>query len=96
MVKRTQHKSKSDQIKAHTIAPVPPSTNPAGHPVVSEFDAARYICMSRAFLQASRLGRGSGPPFLRYGRAIRYRIADLDAWLQSKLRQGNRGGNEAA
>lgn len=26
---------------------------------------------------------GDGPPFLRLGRAIRYRIEDLEAWLKA-------------
>ena len=26
-----------------------------------------------------------GPPFIRIGRAVRYRISDLDAWLENRL-----------
>ena len=27
---------------------------------------------------------GGGPPFVRVGRSIRYRVADLDAWLDAR------------
>lgn len=47
---------------------------------ITEADAAMYTGMSRAFLRVSRRRTG-GPAFLRVGRAIRYRTADLDAWL---------------
>lgn len=29
--------------------------------------------------------RGSGPPFVRLGRHVRYRAVDLDDWLRSNL-----------
>ena len=53
---------------------------------ISEAEAAQYIGMSRPYLRLSRCygtrGRGKpGPPFIRIGRAIRYDIRDLDAWL---------------
>lgn len=49
--------------------------------IISERDAARYIGMSRWWMKhARRMNRG--PAYLRIGRAIRYQVADLDAWLQ--------------
>lgn len=58
--------------------------------VLDERQAAIYIGMSVSFLQQSRcVGTpcyGKGPKFLRLGdRAIRYRVADLDAFLESRL-----------
>ena len=55
---------------------------------LSEHEAADYIGMSRSFLRQDRMnghreGRTPGPPFLRIGRAIRYLIDDLDAWLEA-------------
>ena len=55
--------------------------------IVKEREAAKYICMSVPFLRQSRMdgvreGRTPGPPWIRIGRAIRYRIEDLDAWIQ--------------
>lgn len=47
---------------------------------IQERDAAKYVGLSRAFLrQARALGRG--PAYLKLGRAVRYRVADLDDWL---------------
>lgn len=28
---------------------------------------------------------GKGPPFLRFGRTIRYRRADVEAWMASRV-----------
>jgi hypothetical protein len=47
-----------------------------------ERDAAKYIGLSVGFLRASRIGRCEGPAYVRAGRAVLYRIADLDEWLQ--------------
>ena len=30
--------------------------------------------------------RGEGPPFLKLGRAVRYRLSDLSAWLDARTR----------
>lgn len=49
-------------------------------------DAARYLGISPHTLAASRLNppRTDGPPFVRYTRSVRYRVADLDAWLLAR------------
>ena len=60
---------------------------------LTELQAAHYIGMSRSFLRQSRMngnreGRTPAPPWLKIGkRAIRYRINDLDSWLE-QFRQG--------
>lgn len=43
-------------------------------------DAARYLRSSRSTL-AKRRVNGTGPIFVRIGRAVRYRQSDVDAWL---------------
>lgn len=51
-------------------------------------EAADYAALSESYLAKLRMGTGPqvGPRFLRIGqRAIRYRRADLDAWMQSKF-----------
>src|SRR3954447_1348659 len=49
-------------------------------------EAALYIDMSDSWLRQTRMaGRTNGPPFLRQGRAIRYRRCDLDCWLERRL-----------
>lgn len=46
-------------------------------------DAASYLGLSPSLLNKLRL-TGGGPQFLRLaGRAIRYRRADLDAWVDA-------------
>jgi predicted DNA-binding transcriptional regulator AlpA len=46
-------------------------------------DAASYLGLSPSLLNKLRL-TGGGPKFLRLaGRAIRYRRADLDAWVDA-------------
>lgn len=49
--------------------------------------AAQYIGMSKAFLERDRWA-GATVPFIKVGsRAVRYRLADLDAFLDSRLRR---------
>jgi predicted DNA-binding transcriptional regulator AlpA len=59
--------------------------------LLDETDAAQYIAMSAAFLQASRIQpkasgklRSAGPPFIKLGRSVRYLRADLDRWLAER------------
>ena len=52
----------------------------------TEQQTSDYLEMSESFLRQSRMegkreGRTPGPPFVRIGRAVRYRLSDLDAWL---------------
>ena len=59
---------------------------------LTESEAARFIGMSRSYLRQSRMngnrvGRTPAPPWLKINRSIRYRINDLDAWLE-QFRQG--------
>jgi predicted DNA-binding transcriptional regulator AlpA len=49
---------------------------------ITEAETAKYVAMSRPWLRLQRM-RGTGPTFIRIGRAIRYDIRDLDAWLQA-------------
>lgn len=62
---------------------------------ITEAEAARYLGITRSFLTASRLTkpRTSGPPYVRLGRAVRYLVADLDAWLQSNRVSGAQAEN---
>lgn len=49
--------------------------------------AARYLGVSESFLNKTRM-TDAGPPFVKVGpRAVAYRIADLDAWLETRVRQ---------
>jgi excisionase family DNA binding protein len=47
---------------------------------LTEADAAPYLGCSHAYLRQAR-ARGEGPAYVQLGRAIRYRVTDLDAWI---------------
>jgi len=51
-------------------------------PLLTEREAADYARLSVGFFRAARLN-GGGPPFLKIGRSVRYRLADLKTWLES-------------
>jgi hypothetical protein len=58
-----------------------------GSQILMEADAAMYIGMSRAFLRASRGGRCDGPAYIQAGRSVRYRLRDLDEWLEAHCKE---------
>jgi predicted DNA-binding transcriptional regulator AlpA len=74
--------SQHSETALGSAAPPPPL-----EPALKSREAARYIGMSDSWLRQSRMAdRTDGPPFFRAGtRAIRYRRADLDRWLESRL-----------
>lgn len=47
-------------------------------------EAAAYCSLSKSYLNTLRV-TGSGPAFLKLGRAVRYRRSDLDSWIESCL-----------
>ena len=52
-------------------------------PLLCEERAARFLSISKRTLQAWRVA-GTGPLFIRMGRAIRYCQTDLVEWMNSK------------
>lgn len=62
---------------------LPPAT-------LNEADAATYLGVSHFTLRQARARtwakpyrQPSGPAYLKLGRSVRYRLADLDAWLDA-------------
>lgn len=56
------------------------------HKILNTKDAAIYLGVSKAFLERDRCYTAR-IPFLKVGsRAVRYRQADLDTYLDSRLR----------
>jgi predicted DNA-binding transcriptional regulator AlpA len=58
--------------------------------VLNEVETAEYLGLSRATLRRARMQGNCdkhcpSPPFVRLGRAIRYRKADLDQFLKEHL-----------
>lgn len=48
--------------------------------------AAQYLGCSKKWLELKRL-TGGGPRFFRLGRAVRYRLADLQAYVEENLHE---------
>jgi hypothetical protein len=65
--------------------------------LLTEAEAARLLGFTPRFLQQRRY-TGNGPKFVRVSaRAIRYRLADLEAWAAERLRTSTSDpGSEAA
>ncbi len=53
---------------------------------LSTIPAANYIGVSRQFLEIGR-HKGEGPPYIKLGRAVRYKRSDLDAYMAARRRQ---------
>ena len=51
--------------------------------LMSDFDLATLTGRARSTWQKARL-TGDGPPFVRLGRLVRYRKADVVQWLASR------------
>jgi predicted DNA-binding transcriptional regulator AlpA len=45
--------------------------------------AALYLSLSASQLEQQRAA-GKGPPFVRFGRSVRYRREDLDRWADAR------------
>jgi excisionase family DNA binding protein len=48
-------------------------------------DAAGHLGLSKRYLELLR-GKGGGPKFISFGRAVRYAYEDLDAWADGLKR----------
>ena len=48
--------------------------------------AARYTSLSRQWFEQAR-HRGDGPPYIKIGRAVRYKRSDLDDWFATRKRR---------
>ncbi len=44
--------------------------------------AATLLGLSHRTLEGYRVHDGDGPPFTRLGRLVRYKVADLHAWMR--------------
>jgi excisionase family DNA binding protein len=54
----------------------------------TEQQTADYLQVAVGTLRRWR-AEGTGPPALRAGRTVRYRKADVDAWLQGERERGS-------
>jgi len=67
-------------------------TQPVQRRLLTDPEAATYLGVSISFLRQGRMEgrratRSPGPPFIKMGKAIRYDLQDLDAWLAANRRE---------
>jgi hypothetical protein len=55
--------------------------------LLTETQAAEWLQVSVRTLQNWRLRGGTGPVFIKAGRAVRYRTSDLFSWLDVQCRR---------
>lgn len=55
-------------------------------PLLLTPEVARTARLTTRTMEALRVS-GGGPPFLRIGRAVRYRRSDVEAWLAARVRR---------
>jgi excisionase family DNA binding protein len=54
------------------------------HDIMTTAEAADYLRLSKPTLERARVS-GDGPLYCKLGGSVRYRRADLETWLQSRL-----------
>tara|TARA_R110002050_G_scaffold269917_2_gene412734 strand:+ start:281476 stop:281694 length:219 start_codon:yes stop_codon:yes gene_type:complete len=54
--------------------------------LLNSVQAAKYLCVSKAFLERDRWA-GARIPFIKIGsRAVRYRVSDLNTFIEQQVR----------
>lgn len=60
------------------------------HPELSQLLNQTEFCnharKSEAWAERARL-EGTGPPYIKIGRSVRYRASDVEDWLEANLRR---------
>ena len=57
---------------------------PAPNALLNTEQAATFLNLSPTTLTTWRVRRSDGPPYVRIGRAVRYRLDDLQSWLDTQ------------
>jgi predicted DNA-binding transcriptional regulator AlpA len=60
-----------------------PPLNATDDAILTEVEIADFLKLSTRTLQSWRI-KSDGPPFIRVGRAIRYRLRDVVAWIEAR------------
>jgi predicted DNA-binding transcriptional regulator AlpA len=79
------------RAKQRLDANPPSKTKIAAVPIVSPYltteEAAAYLKLSRQFLEGARYrDDGTGPPYVKAGKTVRYIQSALDAWMTAQIR----------
>ncbi len=65
-------------------------------PLLTTTEAAEYLGVTPRCAEAWRV-RGGGPPFIKISaRAVRYRLSDLNRWIEERLRTSTSDDGAAA
>ncbi len=62
-----------------------PDSSTQNNQLLNENEIARQFGLPEKRLQALRC-RGGGPKFIKVGRSVRYRAADVEAWLEANTK----------
>ena len=65
--------------------PVEQQITPA---LLSDIELSRYLGVSLSCIRKWRI-RGSGPPWIKLGVLVRYKVADVDLWLDARPKGGD-------
>jgi excisionase family DNA binding protein len=60
-----------------------PTENATKQPLLNQTQAAEVLAVQPRTMESWRC-RGGGPPFVRVGRRVRYRLKDLQAWIEGR------------
>ena len=60
------------------------ASNTIRTPLLTEAATAEFLCVSIRTVQAWRL-RGGDPLYVKLGKSVRYRPADLEQWVEQNL-----------
>lgn len=53
-------------------------------PHLTPEEAAEYLSIGNSTMKKWRLA-GEGPRYAKFGKSVRYRVEDLDAWIEENL-----------
>ena len=67
------------------------NTNNKPDTLIREHQAARLLGVKPTTLTAWRCRGETGPPFVKVGRLVRYRPADIEAFIRTNTVRTNRG-----
>ena len=51
--------------------------------LLTRAEVQTYFGLSQRYLEISAT-RGDGPPFFKIGRSVRYRVAELRSWIETR------------
>ncbi|MBC8078848.1 MAG: DNA-binding protein [Gorillibacterium sp.] len=54
--------------------------------LLNQKQVAEWICMSEAWMEQARF-RGTGIPYIKIGRAVRYRGEDVQAYIDARVQK---------